>query len=376
MSTDKFESIEDFVFNRSFRNWVLDNPAADAAFWEKWMAENPDKINLLHYSKSIVYAISVSKHTLSEAEINHEIEEILKKVAANDAGTDDIESIPFASPSDNRKIIRYFSIAAAIAGLLVIAFFYLNSRKVSEQPKQLAETNRTRTEVSSDTERSNNSDTSYQLLLPDGSSVSLGSKSKLNYSSKSFAGKREVFLSGEAFFDVTKNPALPFVVHTKNMVTKVLGTSFRVRDYNTDKNAMVVVKTGKVSVYKSGNYTEKSKPGDNSQGVIVTPNQQVVLDVPNNQLSKMIIDQPVILKTKKQNELVFSSTPLSEVFKVLQEAYGIPIMSDETVINTCSLSARMGNESFYEKLDLICKAVDASYESIDGNIFITSNGCK
>ena len=139
---------------------------------------------------------------------------------------------------------------------------------------------------------------------------------------------------------------------------------------------MVVVSTGRVSVYKSGNYTEKSKPGDNSQGVIVTPNQQVVLDVPNNQLSKMIIDKPLILETKKQSELVFSSTPLSEVFKVLQEAYGIPIMSDESVINTCSLSARMGAESFYEKLDLICKAVDASYESIDGNIFITSNGCK
>jgi transmembrane sensor len=374
MSTDKFETIEDFVFNRSFRNWVLDNPEADASFWEKWMAENQDKINLLHYSKSIVYAISVSRDTLSEAEINHEIGEILKKVAAHEGNKPEEHTIPDAPPS--RKRIRYLAVVAAVAGLLVISFFLRNTRKAAEQSKQVSETSHISNEVSLDTEKLNDSDTAYQLSLPDGSNVRLGSKSKLNYSSKSFAGKREVFLSGEAFFDVTKNPALPFVVHTKNMVTKVLGTSFRVRDYSTDKKAIVTVSTGKVSVYKSGNYIEKNKPGDNSQGVIVTPNQQVVLDIPNKQLSKMIIDKPVILETKKQSELVFSSTPLSEVFKVLQDAYGIPILSDESVINTCSLSARMGNEGFFEKLDLICRAVDASYESIDGNIFISSNGCK
>ena len=147
MSIDKFESIEDFVFNRSFRNWVLDNPEADAVFWERWMAENPDKINLLHYSKSIVYAISVSRHTLSEAEINHEIEEILKKVATQDAGDENNEPVLFMSPSSNRKKIRYLAVAAAVTGLLVVAFFYRNTRKPTEQPKQLAETNRTRRSV-------------------------------------------------------------------------------------------------------------------------------------------------------------------------------------------------------------------------------------
>src|SRR5688500_2395084 len=140
MSTDKFESIEDFVFNRSFRNWVLDNPAADAAFWEKWMAENPDKINLLHYSKSIVYAISVSKHTLSEAEINHEIEDILKKVAANDAGNAEDKPTDFGSPSSKYRKNNYLAVAGAIAGFVaLIAFFYLNTRKATEYRKQFSQ---------------------------------------------------------------------------------------------------------------------------------------------------------------------------------------------------------------------------------------------
>ncbi len=67
---------------------------------------------------------------------------------------------------------------------------------------------------------------------------------------------------------------------------------------------------------------------------------------------------------------------MSQVFKILQEAYEIPIVYDEEALSGCSLSATMGNESFYEKLNVICKAVNASYEMIDGNIIITAGGCK
>jgi hypothetical protein len=51
-------------------------------------------------------------------------------------------------------------------------------------------------------------------------------------------------------------------------------------------------------------------------------------------------------------------------------------MYDEAAINSCSLSASMGSENFYEKLELICKTIEASYESIDGTIFITAHGCN
>ena len=72
----------------------------------------------------------------------------------------------------------------------------------------------------------------------------------------------------------------------------------------------------------------------------------------------------------------FNSTPLKDVFKTLQNTYGINIIYDESVINSCSLSASMGDENFYEKLELICKAINGSYESIDGTIFISSTGCN
>jgi hypothetical protein len=74
--------------------------------------------------------------------------------------------------------------------------------------------------------------------------------------------------------------------------------------------------------------------------------------------------------------LVFNGTPVSRVFKRLQELYGIPIVYDEEAVSSCSLFATMGNESFYQKLNIICKAINASYEKIDGNIVVTAPGCK
>ena len=60
----------------------------------------------------------------------------------------------------------------------------------------------------------------------------------------------------------------------------------------------------------------------------------------------------------------------------MQDAYGIPIMYEADAISTCSLSATLDEGSFYEKLNIICKAINASYEMVDGNIIITSNGCQ
>ena len=56
--------------------------------------------------------------------------------------------------------------------------------------------------------------------------------------------------------------------------------------------------------------------------------------------------------------------------------YGITILYDEESISGCSLSVTMGNEPFYEKLNIICKAIGATYESIDGQIVVTTRGCK
>ncbi len=131
--------------------------------------------------------------------------------------------------------------------------------------------------------------------LPDGSRVTLEKGSKLYYAadfSSDDKAKREVYLTGEAFFEIKKNAARPFYVYTSTVITKVLGTSFRVEAYPSASKATVTVKTGKVSVYRKDDFYQTTHGGTESGGVIVTPNQELVYDQQSNELNKILTEKP------------------------------------------------------------------------------------
>jgi transmembrane sensor len=224
----------------------------------------------------------------------------------------------------------------------------------------------------------NSSDTMQHIQLEDGSGVNLYTGSRLTYS-RAALDKREVYLDGEAFFNVIKKPSQPFIVYTDKVVTKVLGTSFTIRAYEHDKRVVVTVRTGKVSVFRRDNFTEKNMQPFEPGGLVVTPNQQVFFDQDNMALHKTLVDRPTVLDTVATPDpamFIFNETPVKEVFARMQKAYGINIVFDEELMDSCSLSASMSNEPFYEKMELICKTLNASYEIIDGNVVITSSGCR
>lgn len=100
--------------------------------------------------------------------------------------------------------------------------------------------------------------------------VVLSPNSKLHYPRKFDDTIRKVELEGEAFFEVQKNPNIPFVVYSDNMVTKVLGASFRVREFS-GKEKSVIVNTGRVQVLN------QDKELRTISEKVITANQQVVL---------------------------------------------------------------------------------------------------
>jgi transmembrane sensor len=380
MEKQNFNSIEDLVFNKSFREWILNGDIANADFWEKWVLDNPHKKEILNHSKAIMYALSINHNKLSDQEISSEINKILKKIENNN-----IDNVPVESFSGDGKIIQVKSFfahrrvwvgAAAILIIFFISWYKIfnkdDTKMVTSSYYELPLGGNSTVSI----EQVNHSDSIQKVNLSDGSIVLLSPKSKLTFSENSSNSKREVYLTGEAFFQVAKNPLKPFFVYTKNMVTKVLGTSFRIKAYDNDKNASVEVKTGKVSVYKKENFTDANIKSNKLDGIIVTPNQEMVYDFKSDQLIKSIVEQPALVEQAIKNKFVFDATPVKEVFKELEDAYGIRIMYDEDILASCSLSATLGNEGFYKKISLICKAINASYEIIDGNIFITSKGCK
>jgi transmembrane sensor len=385
MGNFECNSIEDLVFSRSFRDWVLERDSPEAGFWENWIVQHPDKREIVQHAKAVVYALQLNLSPLSEEETGKEIGRILQKLRESSSAHED--EYPYQqqrrkNPFPARLAIdRYLPIlryAAVFMILCLSAWFYRNYTNKRHpdayeafQSSHSGKSNPLQQQVA-------DASTGRILVLPDGSTVHLVSGSKLYYASEFFAGKakREVYLTGEAFFEIKKNAARPFYVYTSTVITKVLGTSFRIEAYPAAPKAMVTVRTGKVSVYRKDDFYEATASGNEAGGIVVTPNQELVYDQQSNELNKILTDKPEKVNAVRATAFVFDATPVSQVFKTLQEAYQIPIVYDEEALSSCSLSATMGNESFYEKLSIICKAINASYEMIDGNIIITAGGCK
>lgn len=224
------------------------------------------------------------------------------------------------------------------------------------------------------TRRTNTTQQVQAFTLPDGSHIALNPGSSLRYAS-AFAGpRREVYLVGEAFFKVSKNPRRPFLVFTKQVVTTVLGTSFRVKAYSGSKEASVAVREGKVAVQAREDAkldATPAKPAAN--GVLLLPNQQVVYSAASHYLKKELVAKPVVLAPQT---LEFEERPVPEVLTALEKAYGVEMVYNKAKMAGCTVSIAFYNEPLFEKLDLLCKSLGAYY-TLDGTqVVIHSNGCQ
>ncbi|QJX46580.1 DUF4974 domain-containing protein [Hymenobacter taeanensis] len=210
--------------------------------------------------------------------------------------------------------------------------------------------------------------------LPDGSLITLHPGSSLRYATGLAGPKREVYLEGEAFFQVSKNPARPFLVFTKQVVTTVLGTSFRVKAYAAGKEASVAVREGKVSVQAREHAQLDATPvKPAAYGVVLLPNQQVVYSVAKQHLRKELVDKPVVLVPQS---FEFEERPVAEVLTALEKAYGVAIAYDKAKLAGCTVSIAFYDEPLFEKLGLLCKSLGAYYTMSEAQITIHSTGCQ
>jgi ferric-dicitrate binding protein FerR (iron transport regulator) len=268
------------------------------------------------------------------------------------------------------KRLYYLTAAALVAGLIITALvlFYTApkafSYEQSRQQKKLAES-------------INNTAVPQRILLSDGSYVILQPASKIAYSQFDSV-KREVYLEGEAFFQVTKDPARPFYVYTNELVTKVLGTSFDVRAFPNDNTIKVMVHTGKVTVYQRKK-NEREQELARTNATIITPNQQVMYNRQQANIVKSISVQPQAINSinnKNNVQSAFADAPASAVFMAIQKAYGITIVFDEELMSHCSFTGTFTNETFFERISLVCKAIEATYEQADGQVIISGHDCE
>lgn len=217
-----------------------------------------------------------------------------------------------------------------------------------------------------------------RVVLVDKSIIVLSPGSKIIYMDQFSGGKREVQLIGDAFFEITKDPSNPFCVYSGNLVTRVLGTSFRIKSKTRDHVEVEVV-TGKVSVFENkevfaGKQSENAMKTNN--GVILTPNQRATYFTESRHLITSLVEIPVIIDFSVNTEnLVFSNTLLPDIIAGLQQEYGIEIVLANEGIAKCTFTGDLSDLPLYEKLDLICKSNAAAYEVKGTRILINGIGC-
>ena len=211
-----------------------------------------------------------------------------------------------------------------------------------------------------------------EVRLEDGTIVRLKQNSSIVYDKTFNQTKRTVYLKGQAFFKVKRNVTKPFVVHTGELTTEVLGTSFWVSHHEKSNTIEVSVTTGKVSVY-----TEKPNQKAEKNGVILTPNQKVLYDVTSKNIVPGIVDNPVpIVAPEVVNlPLVFKETSLEDVLHSLSLRYGLEFVIANPNAKDCHITADLNGLSMFTQLELICKSIDATYEKRGTVVFIYGDGC-
>ena len=188
-----------------------------------------------------------------------------------------------------------------------------------------------------------------KFQLPDGSTGSLNSGSKLKYPAQ-FIGDRKVELVGEAFFDVVHNEKVPFYVSTKNLNIKVLGTTFNVVANEDESTEEVVLSTGKVNAYL--------KSGKNV--AVLKPNEQLVLNIDKKSINVNKVEASQYTSWK-DGKLVFRNENIQQVARRLSRWYNAEIVVDDHQLDDYTFHATFKDEPLDEVLKLLCITTPISY---------------
>lgn len=358
--------------NPEFVSWVREGK--NDFFWNQYIAEHPEQLEEINKAKaSILAAGSIPVFSMT----NVDKQELWRSIEKNILSEDDSDNI--VTPS---KKFNFYWVAAAVSLLLLTTTtLWLNFKKPTSPEKTLVTATMSENKIQ-DTEWVefvNQQEYSLPVHLPDGSSVVLKKDSQIKYSTLQFGKQnREVYLSGEGFFEIVKNPEQPFLVYTNRLVTKVLGTSFTVRAYPQEKEVKVHVATGKVSVY-SIKPDQKNQVEDLSQPVtILTENQQIQINhlemIAENTTREQPIQPKIVIPIQSSN-FIYDNSPVSNIFNDIENMYGIELQWDIELMQNCRITGNFTNSNLYEKIYLICQSLDAEYKTVNNTIIIHSSGC-
>ena len=169
------------------------------------------------------------------------------------------------------------------------------------------------------------------IHLPDGSLVTLAPQSQLRYPTRFSEASREVYLEGEAFFEVSKNPHRPFRVHSGTWVTQVLGTRFNVSAVRGASQMAVSLVEGQVQV------------NDEHGQYLLAPGQQLRADHATGRIYRQAFNREKVTAWRR-NKLVFQNEKLADVAGQIERLYGVKLVFADPATAEVRLWATFDNE--------------------------------
>lgn len=256
--------------------------------------------------------------------------------------------------ANSRRFIPQWVYYAAASLIMFIGalYFFTKSPAVKSIAKKLPELNEISTRLGSKS----------QVKLPDGSIVWLNGGSKLIYQ-KDF-GKiiREVTLIGEGYFDVVKNKEVPFIINTKSIRIKVLGTVFNVKAYPEDKQTETSLITGRIEV------TIKNRPDDK---IILSPNEKLIVEneliesqkkeraidlipaVSINKLRFITPDSTVAENQWVENKLVFRDQTFEELAIMMERWYNVNLDIQSEALKSTRMNGNFEKETIDQAIEAL-----------------------
>ncbi|MFP4090485.1 MAG: FecR family protein [Cyclobacteriaceae bacterium] len=293
---------EDFLTDERFRQWVFASTTQGDSYWQSVLAAHPDQKANIHQAREILLSLQQQWPSPKPGMMEADWQKITRVIES--------EALSVEQPSYRFPV--FWRVAASI--LLILGIGGLLWWNVQSLELQLYTTDFAQTQ---------------QITLPDGSSVSLNANSSLRFDTEwEKDGSREVWLDGEAYFDVDqiensqiKGQKLKFIVHTPALDVEVIGTSFNVN--SRDTRTQVTLNSGKVVVKGIGDQAIEMKPGE-----------QVELHHESEMLTLKQVNTSNYTSWKQQR-LEFENLPVDEILTMLRDRYGWEFsISDSTFLDS------------------------------------------
>jgi transmembrane sensor len=202
-------------------------------------------------------------------------------------------------------------------------------------------------------------------MLSDGTKVWLNSDSKIKYPTNFNRKQREIYLDGEAYFEVSKDKYKPFIVHSSGLEVKVKGTKFNVKAYPDENEIETTLIEGAVSLLIPS--INSSQPLEKD----IYPGQSFIYSKSNQKLLDASFNKEQI-EGWRNNRLIFENDKFSNLVKKVERWYNVKVVYDENKLQDRQLTVELVKDEQLDRLmEIIGLALSVNYKYQDGKIILS-----